>query len=324
VKIRRRHAPEPVPDWEREQEERTRKLGELNARREAERRRKARAERKAARKQRRAGCKVKRAPATALAPGSLRVPRAAALTGISVLVGAASVTSFAESYRALFDWSHEHGLSGFWSAVWPLQVDVFIAVGELALFVALADSWNVRSRVGAWLVTLAGLAVSVAGNVGHVHSHLLSDRATAAVPPLAAAAALAVGLGVLKRVVQAHGQRATGHSGGEPGNGPESVPEPSPGPGGDSVAGVYPAGVPVLNGHALPSVSPGTGRTRTPRRAQGRPRSAPVTGEDAEHEFMTELASGTLPSLRTIRSRMRVGGIRAKQLQEHLEALTRT
>jgi hypothetical protein len=161
--------------------------------RQAEREMRAedRAEREAARQARLSGP----------APAALRLPRGLALAGISVLVGAASLTSFAESYRGLYDWSHEHGLSGLWSAVWPLQVDVFIAVGELALFVALADSWRTRSRAGAWLVTLGGLAVSVAGNVGHVHSHLMSDRATAAVPPLAAAAALAVGLGVLKRVV---------------------------------------------------------------------------------------------------------------------------
>jgi Protein of unknown function (DUF2637) len=206
VKILHRHAPEPVPDWQRQQDQRNHELGELNKRRVAEYGRQARADRKVARKRRRAERKAKHAQRQAppAAPGSLRVPRAAALIGISVLVGGASLTSFAESYRGLYDWSHEHGLSGLWSAVWPLQVDVFIAVGELALFVALADSWPRRSRVGAWLVTLAGLAVSVAGNVGHVHSSLLSNRATAAVPPLAAAAALAVGLGVLKRVVQAH------------------------------------------------------------------------------------------------------------------------
>jgi hypothetical protein len=85
--------------------------------------------------------------------------------------------------------------------IWPLQVDVFIAVGELALFVALADRWRVRSRTAAWAVTLAGLAVSVAGNVGHVAGHSLASRATAADPPLAAASARAVGLGVLKGVV---------------------------------------------------------------------------------------------------------------------------
>jgi hypothetical protein len=37
------------------------------------------------------------------------------------------------------------------------MVDVFIAVGELALFVALADRWPVRSRTGAWVVVGAGL-----------------------------------------------------------------------------------------------------------------------------------------------------------------------
>ena len=131
----------------------------------------------------------------------MKAMRAAALAAISVLVAAATSASFAESYRALYDWASHHGVHGLWAAAWPLQVDVFIAVGELALFVALADQWNVRSRSAAWTVTLAGLAVSVAGNVGHTASHDWASRATAAVPPLAAAAALAVGLGVLKRVV---------------------------------------------------------------------------------------------------------------------------
>jgi hypothetical protein len=90
-----------------------------------------------------------------------------------------------------------------------LQVDTFIAVGELALFVALADGWSVRSRAAAWTVTLLGLAASVAGNVDHVAGHDLASRATAAVPPMAAAAALAVGLGVLKRVVARSAQTAT-------------------------------------------------------------------------------------------------------------------
>ena len=145
-------------------------------------------------------------PAPRQHPGILRAPRKAALVAIAVLVAAASLVSFAESYRGLFDWAHEHGLPGIWAAVWPLQVDTFIAVGELALFVALADAWARRSRIAAWLVTVTGLAVSVAGNIGHVHGHALAGRVTAAVPPLAAAAALAVGLGVLKRVVEHHHQ----------------------------------------------------------------------------------------------------------------------
>jgi hypothetical protein len=138
--------------------------------------------------------------------GVLRVPRLAALVTIAALVAAASLVSFAESYRGLYVWAHEHGLSGPWAVAWPLQVDVFIAVGELALFVALADRWAPRSRAAAWAVTLAGLAVSVAGNVGHIEAHSLASKAAAAVPPLAAASALAVGLGVLKRVVEHHHQ----------------------------------------------------------------------------------------------------------------------
>jgi hypothetical protein len=136
----------------------------------------------------------------------LRVPRHIALILIAALITSASLVSFSESYRGLYLWAHHHELGGAWAALWPVQVDVFIAVGELALFVALVDRWAARSRTAAWLVTLAGLAASVAGNVGHVTGHSLAVRATAAVPPLAAASALAVGLGVLKRVVEKHHQ----------------------------------------------------------------------------------------------------------------------
>jgi hypothetical protein len=130
-------------------------------------------------------------------------PRRYALRAIAAVISAASLTAFCESYRGLYLWATHHGLSGLWAAGFPLQVDIFVLVGELALFVALADQWRVRSRWPAWLVTLLGLAVSVAGNIGHIAGHDLASRATAAVPPIAAASALAVGLGVLKRVVAA-------------------------------------------------------------------------------------------------------------------------
>ena len=150
-------------------------------------------------------------PVAGPAAGVLHGARLVALTAIAVLVAAASVASFMESFRALYEWAREHGLSVHWSAVWPLQIDVFIAVGELALFVALIDGWQRRSRILPWVVVLGGLAVSVAGNVGHVGWLApVADKATAAVPPLAAAAALAVGLGVLKRVVE-HRPADSGH-----------------------------------------------------------------------------------------------------------------
>lgn len=138
----------------------------------------------------------------ALAPGYvLRVLRGAALTAISVIITAADSAAFAESYRGLWVWARHHGLSGFWAAAFPLQVDTFIVVGELALFVAMVDQWERRHKAGAWAVTLLGLAASVAGNIGHVAAHDLQSRGTAAVPPVAAFTAMWVGLSVLKRVI---------------------------------------------------------------------------------------------------------------------------
>ena len=157
--------------------------------------------------------------------GVLRAPRLAALVAIAALVAAASLVSFAESYRGLFLWAHKHGL-GRAAPGRPsgrCRLTCFIAVGELALFVALADRWAPRSRAAAWAVTLAGLAVSVAGNVGHVSGHALAGRVTAAVPPLAAASALAVGLGVLKRVVESHHECA-GAGSDDPSAGPAPAP----------------------------------------------------------------------------------------------------
>ena len=247
---------------------------------------------------------------------SLRKARTAALVAIAALVAAASLTSFAESFRGLFEWAHRHGLNGLWAAAWPLQVDVFIAVGEAALFVAMVDRWSHRNRAGAWAVTLAGLAVSVAGNVGHVAGHALTSRATAAVPPLAAAAALAVGLGVLKRVVASSSAPV-----------PADVPEGAP--------------VPVPEVHPVPGVpaaGAGTGGGGTVHYVDGEPwcdgvnhttmcDDGEVPAESNGHQpaaqvFAAELARGEVPSIRRIRAEMHCGQPRAKEIQSALEALT--
>jgi hypothetical protein len=47
--------------------------------------------------------------------------RLAALAVIAVLVTAATLTSFLESYRGLYIWAHEHGVPGIWTVTWPLM-----------------------------------------------------------------------------------------------------------------------------------------------------------------------------------------------------------
>src|SRR5450756_1976133 len=78
--------------------------------------------------------------------GLLRAFRVTALWGIAIVTATADGAAFSESYRGLFEWAQSHGLSGFWAAAFPLQVDLFIVVGELVLFVAMLDHWGHRDR----------------------------------------------------------------------------------------------------------------------------------------------------------------------------------
>jgi hypothetical protein len=142
----------------------------------------------------------------------------------------------------------------------------------------------------------------VAGNIGHVTSHAVTARGTAAIPPLAAAASLAVGLGVLKRVVDKQHQSQ-----------PQTqVASAKTASAKTAAAGTVPAGtVPAKTAPAKQPVPVArTGRTR-----------APVTPEHAKAHFAEMLAAGTLPSLRTVRSELHVGTDRARELRTHLASL---
>jgi hypothetical protein len=133
--------------------------------------------------------------------------RKAALYAIAVIAILASANALAHSYAGLYDWAIHHRLTGWQAMSWPAEIDVFLAVGELALYVAYLDGWPARQRVWPWVTALTGLAVSVAGNVGHIQAGpgqpvILADRLTAATSPLAAFAGLSVGLLVLKMTRQ--------------------------------------------------------------------------------------------------------------------------
>jgi hypothetical protein len=133
--------------------------------------------------------------------------RRAALYAIGAIAILASANALTHSYAGLYDWATHHSLSGWQAMSWPAEIDVFLAIGELALYVAYLDGWPARQRIWPWATALIGLSVSVAGNIGHIqpvpgHPVILADRLTAATSPLAAFAGLAIGLLVLKMTRQ--------------------------------------------------------------------------------------------------------------------------
>jgi hypothetical protein len=129
--------------------------------------------------------------------------RQLALLTIGAIAILASVNALAHSYAGLYDWAAHHRLTGWQAMTWPAEIDVFLAVGELALYLAYLDGWPTRQRIWPWATATTGLLVSIAGNVGHVQALpgqpvILADRLTAAASPVAAFAGLAIGLLVLK------------------------------------------------------------------------------------------------------------------------------
>jgi hypothetical protein len=124
----------------------------------------------------------------------------------------ASANALAHSYAGLYGWALHHRLTGWQAMSWPAEIDVFLAIGELALYVAYLDAWPARQRLWPWATALTGLAVSVAGNIGHIVAApggpvTLTDRLTAATSPLAAFAGLSAGLLVVKMTRRPPAQR---------------------------------------------------------------------------------------------------------------------
>lgn len=129
--------------------------------------------------------------------------RRIALYAIGVVAVLGSGNALVHSYAGLYSWAVQHRVSGWQAMTWPAEIDVFLVLGELALYVAYLDGWPVRQRLWPWVTAVTGLVISVAGNVGHVISVAgtpvtLADRVTAAVSPVAAFAGLMIGLLALK------------------------------------------------------------------------------------------------------------------------------
>jgi hypothetical protein len=236
--------------------------------------------------------------------------RRTALFAIAAIAIAASLNALAHSYAGLYAWALHHRLTGWQAVSWPAEIDVFLAVGELALYVAYLDGWPARQRIWPWATTLVGLIVSVAGNVGHIqplpgHPVLPADRLTAAASPLAAFAGLTVGLLVLRMNRQRTG------AGPEPGavdHGHQLIPMP------EHANGLRPALAPWVAG---PTAETAQDQQPTPGAASdGCADSGPITSDrspllrDAVFIYRTAAARGERLTQRDLARTLRGRGHR--------------
>jgi Protein of unknown function (DUF2637) len=128
----------------------------------------------------------------------------AALAGMGGIGAVITVTAFVESYGNLYDYALLVGMTGWRARIAPLGVDLLILTGELLLFVAIARGWERRTKIYGWALVITGLALSVAGNVGHLHQAGWQTRVTSALWPAVLTGGLAAWLMALKRVSESY------------------------------------------------------------------------------------------------------------------------
>jgi uncharacterized membrane protein len=128
--------------------------------------------------------------------------RGRVFAGLAVAVCLTVPAAFFESFHGLIEWCQGNGLGGVYAWFAPAMVDVFILAGETVLLLAIMESWDWPAKAAGWAAIGAGLAVSVAGNVGRSGWHVPLERmATFAVAPLALAGLTALFLLVAKRLM---------------------------------------------------------------------------------------------------------------------------
>jgi hypothetical protein len=125
-------------------------------------------------------------------------------------VGLCLIGAFTESFANLIGYFRHNGLPLGLAIVAPSMIDIFTIGGEGLVLLATIEHWDWRAKTAGWAATAAGLAVSVAGNVGRDGWTLPGTRrlippehiVTYAIPPLALAGLLALGLMIVKRALK--------------------------------------------------------------------------------------------------------------------------
>jgi hypothetical protein len=121
----------------------------------------------------------------------------------AIAVAVCVVGAFTESFANLIVYFRHAGLALGLAIVAPSMIDIFTIGGEGLVLIATVNRWERRYKIAGWCATFAGLAVSVAGNVGKDGWQGLTPNRSAAyaIAPLALAGLLALGLAIVKRAL---------------------------------------------------------------------------------------------------------------------------
>lgn len=187
-----------------------------------------------------------------------------------------------------------HGQPFVAAVLLPLSIDVTVVASSLVMLRA-ARAGIAAPRLARFMLVLA-VAATLAANVGYGSAYGLVGALISGWPAVAFIGCAEMAIGMVRKV------HATA---------PESTEN-------------TPAAALVAPVTSAPAAASSTPRRPGPRPVPSRPRDrsrTQVTPADAEREFAAELAAGKVPSVRQVKTRMRVGHPRAQALRDHLETV---
>jgi hypothetical protein len=221
----------------------------------------------------------------ALVTGDHAIRRMTTLVVLAVAAFAAVV-----SYSHIYELARDNGQTGTAARLLPLSVDGLIAAASLVLL------HEARARHEPPKLARCMLGLGVAATVGANVAYGLPFGWVGALVSAWPALAFIGSVEMLMHLVRA---ARTGTPAKAAGSRARTAPETVPGAPSEGV------------------------RTKSRKRARARARNrAPVTPQDAEIHYAADLANGTMPAVRQIRSDLHVGTPRAQEIRAHLESVS--
>jgi Protein of unknown function (DUF2637) len=234
-----------------------------------------------------------------------RADRAIRYSTVAAVTAVALVAAFV-SYRHALQVVRAHGESGPLALAYPATIDGLIYAASMVLLDAARR--GTRAHPLAWCGLVLGIGATLAANVAAG----LASGPVGALIGAWPAVALVLAYELLMVLIRSAGAAV-----------PESVPGPVPVP--EDVPEALPAPRFPIGLQLAGAVSPWPGVPEADPAVPAVPEPPAGLnghGHQAAELFAAELAAGDVPSIRAIRSGLRVGQDKARQVQAYLETLT--